>query len=50
MATTAKPTTVYTRWDREQRRNVKVPAGTPGAIEWLWCDSIGRYVSVPGRD
>lgn len=50
MVTTDKPTTAYTAWDAEQRRYVKVPAGTPGAIEWVWCDWADQWITVPGRD
>ncbi len=42
-----QPATIFTRWNADTRRNERVPAGTPGAIEWLWSTAIGRYVTIP---
>jgi hypothetical protein len=42
--------TIFTRWNPATRRSERVPAGTPDAIEWMWCDWAGQYVTVPGRD
>jgi hypothetical protein len=38
---------IHVAWDPAARRNRRVPAGTPGAIEMTWAPSLGRFVTIP---